>query len=284
MRSTENFSSKNQISILSIFVFIILNFSSLNSQTQFHVVDSGQTAFSIAKKYNIPLRHLLKSNQIDSINFVIKKGDTLKIIPIVKVQEPTDNHQYHVVALQETVYSILKKYPELNKRDFYVWNGIDSSLNNIKIGQKLIIKKNEIVSSKNNLNSNPKKINTDAIFTGLSDSKKNADNLNINKEKQNIYPEKTLEEEFNENHNKTSLHCVLKIIENKTPNSCIFAYGKVGSVIKIINTQNGKSAYARIIGRLNKSKAEPEVGIMISSHLAQKLEITTEKTMVQIKY
>ena len=196
MRSTENFSSKNQISILSIFVFLILNFSSLNSQTQFHVVDSGQTAFSIAKKYNIPLRHLLKSNQIDSTNFVIKKGDTLKIIPIVKVQEPTDNHQYHVVALQETVYSILKKYPELNKRDFYVWNGIDSSLNNIKIGQKLIIKKNEIVSSKNNLNSNPKKINTDALFTGLSDSKKNADNLIINKEKQNIYPEKTLEEEL----------------------------------------------------------------------------------------
>jgi hypothetical protein len=55
-------------------------------------------------------------------------------------------------------------------------------------------------------------------------------------------------------------------------------------VIKIINTQNGKSAYARIIGRLNKSKAEPEVGIMISSHLAQKLEVTTEKAMVQIKY
>jgi LysM repeat protein len=284
MRSTENFSSKNRISILSIFIFLMLNSNSLNSQTQFHVVDSGQTAFSIAKKYNIPLRHLLKSNQIDSSNFVIKKGDTLKIIPMPKVQEAIDNNTYHIVAPQETVYSILKKYPELNKRDFYVWNGIDSALNNIKIGQKLIVKKNETASTKNNLNQESKKINTDALFTGLSDNKKNTENQNSIKEKQNIYPEKTLEEEYNENHNKTSLHCVLKIIENKTPNSCIFAYGKVGSVIKIINTQNGKSAYARIIGRLNKSKAEPEVGIMISSHLAQKLEVTTEKAMVQIKY
>lgn len=275
---------KKPILTLIFLIFSLLNFNKLISQTQFHIVDSGQTAFSIAKKYSIPLRHLLKSNQIDSTNFVIKKGDTLKIIPIPKVKEVLDHNQYHIVAPQETVYSILKKYPDLNKKDFYSWNEIDSSVNNIKIGQKLIIKKAEMSVSKNNLSQDAKKINKDALFTGLNESKKNNENQTVTIETPSRFPEKTLEEEFNENHNKTSLHCVLKIIENKTPNSCIFAYGKVGSVIKIINTQNGKSAYARIIGRLNKSKAEPEVGIMISSHLAQKLEITTEKSMVQIKY
>ena len=92
-------------------------------QVSFHEVDSGETLYAIARKYDIPVKDLMQYN-------LIEDGDSLAVgqkLQLQKGQDPefkerTINPEYHEVVSGDTMYSIAKKY-NLTIKDLMSMNG-----------------------------------------------------------------------------------------------------------------------------------------------------------------
>lgn len=77
----------------------------------FHIVQQGETLFSIAKRYNVQIEGIKELNKL--ITDAIKPGDKLIINPNQPVQNVNEESVipgYHTVIQGETLYSIAKLY------------------------------------------------------------------------------------------------------------------------------------------------------------------------------
>lgn len=117
------------------------------SSSRTHTVDVGQTLYSVARQYNISVRDLAEWNNITTSERV-KVGQTLIVrqpkssTPAAVVEQKTEKQATsttsHVVQKGETLYSISKRYGATPKQ-VQEWNNMADQ--NVKLGQKLIIKK-----------------------------------------------------------------------------------------------------------------------------------------------
>ncbi len=117
------------------------------SNTGEHTVDTGQTLYSVARQYNVSVKDLAAWNTISTDEKVkigqvlIVKSPTKAAVP-TKVKEtkpaPSSSTIYHVVQKTETLYSLSKRYGVTTKQ-IQDWNNMSD--NNVKLGQKLAIKK-----------------------------------------------------------------------------------------------------------------------------------------------
>lgn len=123
-----------------------LNTSTNTSNAKVHVVQKGETVYSIAKTYNLKLEDIIKFNQIE--NYEIIEGQELLIgLPAEFDTKGINNSttttlfhcpdcKKHTVSKGETIFRIAKNYSttvskimELNKLEDYI----------IEIGQELIV-------------------------------------------------------------------------------------------------------------------------------------------------
>ncbi len=108
-----------------------------------HRVASGETLFSLSKRYNADLSRIAEVNKLDG--YAINIGQILEI-PISnetktkpsKSEQPPDDVTYHEVKSGETLYAISHIYGS-NIYDLKVWNNLTD--NSISVGQKLIVAK-----------------------------------------------------------------------------------------------------------------------------------------------
>ncbi|MER0438176.1 LysM peptidoglycan-binding domain-containing protein [Emticicia sp. W12TSBA100-4] len=117
------------------------------SSSSTHTVDVGQTLYSVARQYNVSVRDLAEWNNITTSERV-KVGQTLIVrqpkssTPAAVVEQKTEKQATsttsHVVQKGETLYSISKRYGATPKQ-VQEWNNMADQ--NVKLGQKLIIKK-----------------------------------------------------------------------------------------------------------------------------------------------
>ncbi len=121
-----------------------------------HTVDVGQTLYSVARQYNISVRDLAEWNnfttdeKIKVGQILIVKGTSRVVTPTPVVVQPTKvvtkpststatgSTAFHVVQPSETLYSISRKYG-VTVQQVQEWNGLSN--NNVRLGQKLVIKK-----------------------------------------------------------------------------------------------------------------------------------------------
>ncbi|WP_435354188.1 LysM peptidoglycan-binding domain-containing protein [Emticicia sp. SJ17W-69] len=113
-----------------------------------HIVDVGQTLYSIARQYNVSVKDLAAWNNIPTDEKVkigqvlIVKSTAKAAVPNkVEATKPTlspSASSFHVVQKTETLYSISKRYG-VSMKQIQDWNGMSDQ--NVKIGQKLVIKK-----------------------------------------------------------------------------------------------------------------------------------------------
>lgn len=118
-----------------------------SSNSDVHTIDVGQTLYSVARQYNISVKDLAEWNNITT-NERVKVGQTLIVkqpkgntpAPVVesKTSKPATSSTSHVVQKGETLYSISKRYGVTTKQ-VQEWNNMNDQ--NVKLGQKLIIKK-----------------------------------------------------------------------------------------------------------------------------------------------
>lgn len=113
-----------------------------------HTVDVGQTLYSVARQYNVPVKDLAAWNNF-STDEKIKVGQVLivknpakTVVPtptkVVETKPTSSSATTHVVQKSETLYSISKRYGVTTKQ-IQDWNNMSD--NNVKLGQKLVIKK-----------------------------------------------------------------------------------------------------------------------------------------------
>lgn len=103
-----------------------------------HVVKSGETLYSIAKKYNMSVEALKKLNTLESEE--LKIGQKLSLSkPVMPLEELKTNEmpEKHTVEKGDTLYSIAKKY-QISVDDLKRWNQLQD--NGIRVGQQLRLK------------------------------------------------------------------------------------------------------------------------------------------------
>jgi murein DD-endopeptidase MepM/ murein hydrolase activator NlpD len=90
------------------------------------IVSSGDTLYSVSKKYNISLRDLIHRNNL-SAPYFLKTGQRI-FLP---------SNQYHQVASGDTLYGISRKYG-MNINKLIELNNLSSPYS-IKVGEKLLV-------------------------------------------------------------------------------------------------------------------------------------------------
>lgn len=117
-------------------------------------VQQGETLFAIARKTGIYVRDLAAWNNM-TLEDKVKVGQVLTLTnpnsatatkaSATKVAQPKEEPKtkptettYHLVAKGETLYSISKRYG-VSTKQVQEWNGMND--NNVRLGQKLIVKK-----------------------------------------------------------------------------------------------------------------------------------------------
>jgi len=113
-----------------------------------HIVKSGDTISSISKFYSINKDLIIKLNNLKDENYIFV-GQNLIISEstenLIKQSDLTNN--YHIVQTGENLTEISNKY-NLKVIDLIEINNINNP-DSIKVGQKLIIRKKNIINSEN---------------------------------------------------------------------------------------------------------------------------------------
>jgi len=111
-----------------------------------HIVKSGDTLSSISKFYSINKDLIIKLNNLKDENYIFIGQNLI-------ISEPTENlkkqsnliNYYHIVQNGENLTEISNKY-NLKVIDLIEINNLNNP-DSIKVGQKLIIRKNNIINS-----------------------------------------------------------------------------------------------------------------------------------------
>ena len=113
-----------------------------------HIVKSGETISSISKFYSINKDLIIKLNNLKNENYIFV-GQNLIISEstenLTKQSDLTNN--YHIVQTGENLTEISNKY-NLKVKELIEINNINNP-DSIKVGQKLTIRKKNIINSEN---------------------------------------------------------------------------------------------------------------------------------------
>ncbi len=113
-----------------------------------HIVKSGDTISSISKFYSINKELIIKLNNLKDEDYIFVGQNLI-------ISESTENlikqsnliNNYHIVQTGENLTEISNKY-NLKVMDLIEINNLNNP-DSIKVGQKLIIRKKNIINSKN---------------------------------------------------------------------------------------------------------------------------------------
>ena len=105
-----------------------------NTKSTTITIASGETIYSVAKKYNVTLRDLINENNLTP-PYILKSGD--------KINLPSS--QYYQVANGDTLYSISRKYG-MNVNNLIAVNNLVAPYS-VKVGQKLKVNNSTTPSS-----------------------------------------------------------------------------------------------------------------------------------------
>ena len=113
-----------------------------------HIVKSGDTISSISKFYSINKDLIIKLNNLKDENYIFV-GQNLIISESAEnlTQQSDLINNYHIVQTGENLTEISNKY-DLKVIDLIEINNLNNP-DSIKVGQKLIIRKNQTINSEN---------------------------------------------------------------------------------------------------------------------------------------
>lgn len=121
--------------VRAVATYVGVPYSSGSSTTNSYVVKSGDTLWSIAKKYGVSVDELKEKNNLNSNALSINQ---VLLIPTVLEEVPEEETgEYYTVVSGDTLYSIANKYG-LTVDELKSLNNLSSNL--LSIGQRLLVK------------------------------------------------------------------------------------------------------------------------------------------------
>lgn len=287
------------------------------TQNVYHVVKKGETLSGIAQKYDVPASQIaslnnLKKNQINiKQKLLIKKGDkqitesetaknTSAAVTSTKetTHEEVGAEEFHSVKKGETLYGISKKYGSSSK-DIVAWNDLKN--NEVKIGQKLIVKKGTASAHKQET------VKTKAADSSTMDAPKTAEVENkvssvkessVTNETQKSAPE-PIPAPANSSTviDKTpSGKNVKQVIEdgeaawvndadlNPSKYFALHRTAPIGTIMKVTNRMNGKYVFVKVIGKLPSTGDNDKLIIKISKAAADRLGVIDQSFQCELNF
>jgi len=152
------FSAKNKIEKIASKE---LNTEEKTEVKKIHIVKSGDTISSISKFYSINKDLIIKMNNLKDENYIFV-GQNLIIYesPVNLTKQSDLINNYHIVQTGENLTEISNKY-NLKVIDLIEINNLNNP-DSIKVGQKILIMKKNIINSEN-YETNENKKNNDLI-------------------------------------------------------------------------------------------------------------------------
>jgi len=144
IKSEEIFSVKNKIENIA-------RKESITEKTEIkkiHIVKSGDTVSSISKFYSINRDLIIKLNNLKDENYIFVGQNLIISESIENLTKQSDLiNNYHIVQTGENLTEISNNY-NLKVVDLIEINNLNNP-DSIKVGQKLIIRKKNIINSEN---------------------------------------------------------------------------------------------------------------------------------------
>ena len=120
------------LTVFSLFLtFTFLSATSVEAQSQRteHIVEAGETLFSISREYNISVSDLRAWNELESDN--LQPGQVLSLLPA-----DSDNRITHVVKAGESLFAISRRYG-VTIAEIQQWNQLAGTA--LDVGRELIL-------------------------------------------------------------------------------------------------------------------------------------------------
>jgi LysM repeat protein len=217
------------------------------SSESFHVVQKGETVFSISKMYSISKNDLLSWNKIKDYNIsmgqklLIKTDGNTSSTPAEKPRTAPAAHSTEPAIAKSEVEKAMKK-------DGYAWTLPESGK----------------TTNKTNVSTASGDVTASASSAGVSDNKvvktwkaeSTSDLRDYYKSKPSAYdPANEYESLYYQNVyagmvKKTETGVAKFLTDNNTANTAYYNNAPIGTILKLTNADNGKSTYAIVVGKI----------------------------------
>ena len=274
-----------------------------------HKVQSGQTLYSLARRYGATVAEIQTENP--ELSQGLKVGQTIKI-PYGKVPEKatevvnTAKAKIHTVGSGETLYSISRRYG-VSVDDIKRWNNLPN--NNLSSGQKLRVSALPVqppaattlpvqtpdpqpepevttpVQTDEVADTVQDQVSADTVSVTLPEDTADTDNTidpqeTVSSEPDTIdYPGRAFTE--------VKRVGVAELIVEDEPSSKFLALHKtaeVGTVIKIRNLKNDLTVYVRVVGQIPDTADNENVLIKINKRAHDQLKAIDPRFRVELSY
>lgn len=226
----------------------------------YHLVQEGETLYSISKLYDIKIRELRKLNQLESN--AISPGEYLKIkevasqeVAMVEQDSSTtdesiqipEGFETYIVQTKETLNSIARKR-NVRIGELKEWNNLDSDY--IRIGQTLIVKQMRLDSI--------------AVIDSVAvDTRLNEDGF------EKIYEEG-----------------IVSIISDISTTKYLALHRSmpIGTELEVRNLMNNLVVHVKVVGKLPDTGINKDVLLRLSKPAYEKLGILDSKSRVEVSH
>lgn len=256
-----------------------------------HKVDAKETLYSISRKYDISLEELKKANP--GVN-ELKVGQELTIpvkgksaVANNSEEKTTNIPDTYVVQPKETYYSISRKFgvsvPDLQK--------FNPGVKELQVGQEINLKEKAPV----NTDATNIEVTVEEQPTRLTVEKKPAQPAKSDASKAYVQvkepqlssgPEKNMPTYSNLKKDGYMKINESGIVESYPDNSgfhyALHKTAPIGTIIYLVNEENGQKVYVRVIGKLTDSS--PTILMKLSPKAYEKLSQGTSKVKVSATY
>ena len=287
-----------------------------------HTVAPKENYYSVGRMYNVSPKDLAPYNEL-VFEKGFSLGQTIKI-PLgpnnfSQGEAPKENEIlvpiYHIVQAKEGLYRVSVRYNKVPMDALKKWNKLSGDA--VSNGTKLIIGYLRVVKDQSPLASQATKVNTTDIAIKKPDDKKQTAKIQEKekvteppKEEKPVVKEKPVETvpvkqngtiNFNggkfkslysdQSKNSTSQNEFGVAAIFKTTSGwqdgkyyCFHNTAEPGTIIKITNTANGKSVYAKVLDAIPDIKQNSGLLLRISNSAAEELGVTDTKFDCSISY
>jgi LysM repeat protein len=261
-----------------------------------HQVQSGETFFVLARKYQVPVKKIMAANPQAKAS--LKTGDLVYIPRAVKAKKaataavPTyktdaQGNKVHQVSGKQTLFSISRQY-NLGTADIKKWNNLKSD--QLQAGQLLIVGlapkpvvqvlKPAVIVSK------PAVAPKSTIDPELPVNQVPIV-LTNKKERQNMrVPYKLDSASMGKVVSQIRESGIAEVIKGPEVNKYLALHhsAPVGSYVTVINRMNGRSISVRVIGTLPDVGTNEKVIIKLSKRAQQRLVALDQRFLVDVVY
>jgi LysM repeat protein len=243
--------------------------------TDYHVVQAGETLYSMSKKYNTTVAVLIELNP-EIVNNTLSTGVTIKVPAILGVGTATNsvkgNAILYTVRKKETLYSLSKRY-NTTVENLMLWNNLGEPT--IEEGALLIVgyeSPNLTIEGPLTVDAPTQSIPEDEVPSVVLESKTQVmDSISSSP----AFPD------------DLAMKGIATWVKSSGGEADFFALHPTapkGTEVLVKNMMNGKTVTVKVIGKLPATSENEHVLIKISSAAANKLGVLDEKFLAALYY